>query len=99
MTTDQRKNDHNSDRLILVVLASVNTNTLLRADVRSDRGLSARPKFRSRITKRVRDDVVRLYESGLTSRAVAEETKLGKTTVLKILKQEGAEVRAHGAHY
>ncbi|WP_407810742.1 helix-turn-helix domain-containing protein [Staphylococcus aureus] len=47
----------------------------------------------------MRRDVVRLYEGGMTSRSVAEEVGIGRTTVLNILKREGAEVRPHGAHY
>ncbi|WP_425284605.1 helix-turn-helix domain-containing protein [Gordonia westfalica] len=51
------------------------------------------------MTERLRGDVVRLYESGLTSREVAKETGVGKTTVLTILKQEGVEMRPRGVHY
>ncbi|MFV8181311.1 MULTISPECIES: helix-turn-helix domain-containing protein [Mycobacteroides] len=39
------------------------------------------------------------YESGQTSRQVAEELDLGRTTVLKILKAAGVEVRAQGRKY
>jgi DNA-binding transcriptional regulator LsrR (DeoR family) len=37
--------------------------------------------------------VVEAYESGQTSRQVAEELALGRTTVLKILKEADVTVR------
>jgi len=43
------------------------------------------PKYQ-RITASLRAAVVELYESGQTSRQVAEELALGRTTVLKILE-------------
>ncbi|MCV7364737.1 helix-turn-helix domain-containing protein [Mycolicibacterium neworleansense] len=39
------------------------------------------------------------YESGCTSREVAEELNIGRSTVLKILKQAGATVRPQGQKY
>ncbi|MBX4170297.1 helix-turn-helix domain-containing protein [Rhodococcus sp. DMU2021] len=42
---------------------------------------------------------MQLYERGLTGRAVAEEVGIGRTTVLKILRAEGAAVRPRGARY
>lgn len=83
----------------MVVLAGAKANTPACRESRTDQRLSEAGSFRSRITERLRCDVVRLYESGLTSRAVAEELRIGKTTVLKILRQEGVEVRAHGVRY
>ncbi|MFI8774529.1 helix-turn-helix domain-containing protein [Gordonia sp. NPDC062954] len=47
----------------------------------------------------MRRDVVQLYEKGMTSRAVAAEVGIGRTTVLNILKDCGAIVRPHGARY
>lgn len=85
--------------LTFVVLAGAKTNTPRIGEPHPDQGQSTHRYLRSRITRLLRDDVVRLYLSGLTSRAVAEETKIGKTTVLKILKQEGVEVRPLGVHY
>ncbi|MBB1046521.1 helix-turn-helix domain-containing protein [Dietzia cercidiphylli] len=47
----------------------------------------------------MRRDVVQLYEEGMTSRRVAEEVGIGRTTVLNILKDSDAVVRPHGARY
>ncbi|WP_407336109.1 helix-turn-helix domain-containing protein [Dietzia kunjamensis] len=46
----------------------------------------------------MRREVVSLYEAGQTSRAVAEELQIGRTTVLKVLKQEGVMIRPQGVH-
>lgn len=54
---------------------------------------------RRRITASLRDAVVVAYESGQTSRQVAEELELGRTTVLKILKAAGVMVRPQGRKY
>jgi DNA invertase Pin-like site-specific DNA recombinase len=51
------------------------------------------PRLRRRITARLRAGVVEAYESGQTSRQVAEELALGRTTVLKILKEADVTVR------
>jgi len=42
---------------------------------------------------------VEAYEFGQTSRRVAEELTLGRTTVLKILKDAGVAVRPQGRKY
>jgi DNA invertase Pin-like site-specific DNA recombinase len=57
------------------------------------------PRVRRRITAQLRADVVAAYESGKTSRQVAEELELGRTTVLKILKAVGVIVRPQGRKY
>ncbi|QLL08642.1 helix-turn-helix domain-containing protein [Mycobacterium vicinigordonae] len=54
---------------------------------------------RRRITDRLRAEVVEAYESGQTSREVAETFAIGRTTVLKILKAYGATVRPQGRKY
>jgi hypothetical protein len=41
----------------------------------------------------------RLYESGLSAVAVAEECSVSKSTVLRVLRREGVEVRAWGVRY
>jgi len=43
--------------------------------------------------------VVEAYESGQTSREVAEMFTIGRTTVLKILKAAGVTVRPQGQKY
>jgi len=57
------------------------------------------PRQRRRITAQLRADVVEAYESGKTSRQVAEELALGRTTVLKILKAAGVTVWPQGRKY
>ena len=57
------------------------------------------PPQRRRITTQLRADVVEAYKSGKTSREVAEELELGRTTVLKILKAAGVTVRPQGHKY
>ncbi|ORA83659.1 hypothetical protein BST29_08955 [Mycobacterium malmoense] len=57
------------------------------------------PRRRRRVTAQLRDVVVTAYESGQTSRQVAEEFALGRTTVLKILKAAGVMVRPQGRKY
>jgi DNA invertase Pin-like site-specific DNA recombinase len=54
---------------------------------------------RRRITARLRAEVVEAYESGKTSRQIAEELALGRTTVLKILNNAGMTVRPQGRNY
>lgn len=82
--------------LYLVVLASTKPNTLSIGTKRSHQRQPAPPVFRSRITVKLRGDIVELYESGLSAIAVAERLGIGKSTVLKILKQEGSAVRPPG---
>lgn len=48
------------------------------------------------MTDRKRREVVVLYTSGLSALDVAERAGLGKSTVLRILKDEGAQVRPRG---
>ncbi|SKK27219.1 Uncharacterised protein [Mycobacteroides abscessus subsp. massiliense] len=57
------------------------------------------PRQRQRITDRLRAEVVEAYESGQTSREVAETFAIGRTTVLKILKASGVKVRPQGSRY
>jgi DNA-binding NarL/FixJ family response regulator len=88
--------------LRLVALGQFCPNTLLtdaQDDVHATDGSSAfvpPPRQRRRITARLRAAVVEAYESGQTSRQVAEELVLGRTTVPKILKAAGVTVRPQG---
>lgn len=54
---------------------------------------------RTRITKSLRARVVEMYVGGTTSRIVAHELDIGKSTVLKILKESDVERRPQGAKY
>ncbi|WP_414973976.1 helix-turn-helix domain-containing protein [Gordonia sp. (in: high G+C Gram-positive bacteria)] len=51
---------------------------------------------RRRITAPVRAEVVDLYRRGASTRQVAEQTRVSRTTVLDILKKEGVQVRPQG---
>ena len=82
--------------ITLVVLASTKPNTLKVVEKSSERRQSAQSGFRSRITLRMQSEVVELYASGLSALAVSEQLHIGKTTVLKILKQQGTVVRPQG---
>lgn len=55
--------------------------------------------WRCRITPELTDEVVSRYQSGETSKQVAESCGLGKSTVLKLLRLRGAEVRPVGVRY
>lgn len=80
----------------VVVLAQANYNPLESAKTRPDQGLLHPITFRSRVTKRMKSDVIELYTSGLSALDVAERLGLGKSTVLRVLKVEGVEVRPRG---
>ncbi|MFY2787087.1 helix-turn-helix domain-containing protein [Rhodococcus sp. MALMAid1271] len=58
-----------------------------------------RPRTRTRLTERLKDRVVELYETGSTSRMVAEEVGIGKATVLKVLREREVTVRPWGGRY
>lgn len=83
----------------MVVLASTKPNTLRFTRKRSDQRQSAPVAFRSRVTLKMREEVVELYEAGLSALAVAEQLHIGKSTVLKILKAAGVTVRPQGQRY
>ena len=54
---------------------------------------------RQRITARLRAEVIKHYDQGMSSRRVAAKLGLGRTTVLKILKTAEVEVRPRGRKY
>jgi transposase-like protein len=54
---------------------------------------------RHRITDSLRADVVEHYARGMTSRQVARTLGLGRTTVLKVLKDAGVAIRPQGRKY
>lgn len=90
---------------LLVALGRFSPNTLLThaqdnvsAADGSSRFISPPPK-RRRLTAQLRADVIEAYESGKTSRQVAAELALGRSTVLKILKAAGVAVRPQGPKY
>lgn len=67
--------------------------------VDSTRSIASPPRQRRRMTPQLRAQVADAYTLGHTSRQVAEELHLGRTTVLKILKEAGAKVRPQGLKY
>ncbi|MGT2424913.1 helix-turn-helix domain-containing protein [Amnibacterium kyonggiense] len=73
------------------------TNTLISADEPHVAAVTRR-KARTRVTGRLSARVVELYMSGLSTRAVAEELGIGRTTVLSVLTNEGVTLRPRGGH-
>jgi transposase-like protein len=51
------------------------------------------------VTDRLERQTVELYERGLSARAVAAEVGIARTTVLRILKSRGVNVRPAGVVY
>lgn len=51
---------------------------------------------RRQITERDRARMIELYESGMSSRAVAAEVGVAKATVLNVLQKAGTEMRRPG---
>ena len=89
----------------MVALGQFSPNTLLTSvqddvsEVDRHSSFVSPPRQRQRITARLRAEVVGAYESGQTSREVAETFAIGRTTVLKILKAAGVMVRPQGRKY
>lgn len=85
---------------VVVVLAQLNINAQFSLPAPTDRSpKSARPVRKRRITQSVRDEVARLYASGQTALEVAEHCGIGKTTVLKIVKDAGLSRRQGARRY
>ncbi|MBY6349821.1 helix-turn-helix domain-containing protein [Rhodococcoides corynebacterioides] len=80
----------------MVVLASAKANTPRTTDQRPDQVRPEHRRVRSRITERVRQEAVELYMSGISAVEVAERLDLGKSTVLRILKQADVAIRPQG---
>ena len=90
--------------LILVALARFSPSYLLRkgretSSVATNPLLVSPPRQRRRVTDRLRAEVVEAYQAGQTSRQVAEESGLGRSTVLGILKDAGVTMRPQGRKY
>ncbi|RNI20740.1 helix-turn-helix domain-containing protein [Flexivirga caeni] len=54
---------------------------------------------RRRLREADKDEIVRRYVAGEDARTVAEELGFAKSTVLRILRQRGVEVRPWGVRY
>lgn len=58
-----------------------------------------RAQIQRRVRQRDRDEIERLYMTGMSIRAVAAQVGVSKTTVLTTLKARGVEMRPRGMHY
>ena len=89
--------DRGSNDLLLVVLSGVNLNTRRSTRLPPARPIDQERPGRKRITQQLRQQVVEYYERGdVSTLQTAEEFEIGKSTVLRILKQSGASVRQRG---
>lgn len=80
----------------MVVLARLNSNTAVSLRPSTARLRVRPPTGRTRVTAKHRQRVVDLYLTGRSALDVAEEMGLGKTTVLRILKEAAVLVRKQG---
>ena len=91
-----KKSPKVSHQTNLVALAQYTPNTPVELRPPAAR-LTGRPTItKRRATKRVRQRVVELYQSGHSARYVAGEVGVSRTTVLNILIQSGVERRPVG---
>jgi hypothetical protein len=79
----------------MVVLAHAKTNTLTPVSGCTDRSPARRPG-RQRIKQATRAEIMRLYELGLSTRAVAAQTHVARTTVLQVLVKAAVHMRPRG---
>ncbi len=104
---EKRKNlcpeDTGSNEPLLVVLERAWSNLSTRSAVPppeiEDEPAPVEPGRRTRVTPQLRADVVRRYQGGEPSRVVAEELRICKATVLKVLRAEGVELKPVGVRY
>jgi transposase-like protein len=84
----------------MVALASLNPNTLKlpSAPVTPP---SACPVAlpRARLTERLKDQIVELYQAGGSVRSVSELTGVARSTVLRVLRQRQVQVRPWGVKH
>lgn len=83
--------------IFFVVLADLKTNPLrLRLRTEASARMERITPQRKRITAADRRRIVDLYAKGMSTRQVGDEMSLAKSTVLRILKAEGVELRPQG---
>lgn len=82
----------------MVVLAQVNLNTLDQVPAPSARSTPTRPPQR-RLRRADEAKICELYQQGMSSRRVAEEMGVAKSTVLRVLKAAKVEMRPWGVRY
>lgn len=84
-----------------LVLSKLSLNTPVTAPASTDRvrdsGLLGSRK--RRVTHKDRSRIVELYSTGMSTRKVAQQVGLAKTTVLAVLKREGFPVRPQGGDH
>lgn len=82
----------------MVALAKINLNTPV---VRESSTVRVKETVarRRRVTGRDRVQIVELYSKGKSSRAVAQEVGVAKSTVLRVLGEEEVELRPQGKNY
>jgi hypothetical protein len=93
-----------SDLLFFVALAQVWSNlSEPTSDAGSTRQASrdevAPPPRRTRVTDALRAEVARRYTAGQPSQLIAAELRVGKATVLKILRAANVAVRPVGVRF
>ena len=83
----------------VVLLAHVKINTVVTTDTASGRS-DAQPTMleprRTRMTNRRITAIVTAYEAGKSSKQIASEMHIAKSTVLKVLRSRGVEIRPPG---
>lgn len=84
------------NELLLVVLGDVKYNPLKPLSGYSASSPETVEK-RRRLKESDRLEIIELYASGLSTRSVAAQTRLAKTTVLNVLKRAGVPLRPRGA--
>ncbi len=89
----------------LVVLSNLKLNFIDRDDTevktreRSQQLAPGSSQRKARLTPQLQRTIIDRYASGLTSREVAEELGVGKSTVLTFLKRQGVTIRPVGLRY
>lgn len=100
-----RKNSHMSDYLFLVALGRFSPNIFLTGvqddavGVSYDWSVQSPPPQRQRISGHMRGEVVKQYKASMSTRWIAGHLGIGRTTVLKILKEKGVKMRPRGRRY
>jgi hypothetical protein len=82
----------------LVALEQFCSNTVTQR-AHDETTVRSAPVCRRRVTNSLRADVIEHYTQGMTTRQVASTVRLGRTTVLKVLKDAGVAVRSQGRKY
>jgi DNA invertase Pin-like site-specific DNA recombinase len=82
----------------MVVLGQAKTNTL-KSDAFAPKPAMIRRYKRQRITARRSDRVITLYVKGFSTREIAKQTEISRSTVLRILKDAAIAMRPRGGSH